>query len=196
MPQTAPTDQIYQIKITLRDSKPPIWRRVELPSATTLPKLHSIIQTVMGWYDYHLHQFKVGRIVYGVPDPDDYIEVHDERRVKLNQVLANPKDKFVYEYDFGDSWEHVVELEQILPPDPSASYPRCTAGKRSGPPEDCGGIWGYAGLLDTLADPGHPEHATMLEWVGGDFDPELFDLEATNQALHPPRSRARGKKES
>ena len=107
-----------------------------------------------------------------------------------------PKGKLIYEYDFGDSWEHVVELEKILTPEPGASYPRCTAGKRSGPPEDCGGIWGYADLLDALADPSHPEHDNLLEWVGGEFDPELCDLEAINQALHPPRSRARGTKES
>jgi hypothetical protein len=176
--------QIYQLKITLKDSKPPIWRRIEVPGTITLAQLHQIIQAIMGWYDYHLHQFTVGQIRYGVPDPDDFEEVRDERRVKLNQLLTEPKQKLIYEYDFGDSWEHVVLLEKALLPEQGVDYPRCTAGKRAGPPEDVGGVWGYDSFLEAIRDPQHPEHDQMLEWVGGEFDPEEFDLAALNEALH------------
>src|SRR4051794_24697397 len=188
MPRRPTTpNQIYQLKITLRDSKPPIWRRVEVPDTVTLAQLHQIIQASMGWYDSHLHQFTVGRIHYGVPDPDDFEEVRDERRVRLNQILTEPKQKLVYEYDFGDGWEHVMLLEKVLAPEQGTEYPRCIAGKRACPPEDVGGVWGYASFLEIMRDPKHPEHAEMLEWVGGEFDPEEFDLAVVNQALHTRR---------
>ena len=183
----ASPNQIYQLKITLKDSKPPIWRRVEVPDTVTLAQLHQIIQVAMGWYDSHLHQFTVGRAHYGVPDPDDFEEVRDERRVTLDQILTGPKQKLVYEYDFGDGWEHVVLLEKAVPPEPGVPYPRCTAGKRACPPEDVGGVWGYESFLEAIRDPQHPEHAEMLEWVGGEFDPELFDLAAVNKALRTGR---------
>jgi len=123
----AKSNQIYPVKITLKDSKPPIWRRVEVPDIITLAQLHQIIQVAMGWYDSHLHQFTIGRIHYGVPDPDDFEEVRDERRVRLNQILTEPKQMLVYEYDFGDGWEHVVLLEKIFPPAPGVVYSLCTA---------------------------------------------------------------------
>jgi hypothetical protein len=186
-PRPAQSNQIYQLKITLRDSKPPIWRRVEVPDTVTLAQMHQIIQAAMGWYDAHLHQFTVGRVHYGVPDPDDFEEVRDERRVKLNQILTEPKQKLVYEYDFGDGWEHVVLLEKVVAPEPGESYPRCTAGKRACPPEDVGGVWGYESFLEAIRDAEHPEHEQMLEWVGGEFDPELFDLAAANAALRTRR---------
>jgi hypothetical protein len=176
---TAPT-RVYQLKITLKDSKPPIWRRVEVSDSVTLDKLHAIIQAAMGWTDSHLHMFTLGRVSYGVPDPNYDEDVRDERRAKLNQLLTEPKQKLSYEYDFGDSWTHVVLLEQVREPEPGVRYPRCTAGKRACPPEDCGGIWGYASFLEIIADPEHPEHDEMLEWAGGEFDPELFDLEEVN----------------
>ncbi len=175
----APT-RVYQLKITLKDSKPPIWRRVEVPDDITLSRLHTIIQAAMGWTDSHLHMFTVGQTSYGVPDPSYDDDVHDERRVKLNQLLTEPKQKFSYEYDFGDSWTHVVLLEQVRESAPGLRYPRCTAGKRACPPEDCGGIWGYADFLAAIIDPEHPEHDDMLEWVGGEFDPELFDPDEVN----------------
>jgi hypothetical protein len=184
--KAAPPGRIARLKIALRDSKPPIWRRVEVPETITLPKLHQVIQIVMGWQDYHLHQFIVGGlggISYGVPDPDDFYEVRDERRARLNQLLRAPKEKLVYEYDFGDSWEHVVLLEALLELEPGAVYPRCITGKRACPMEDCGGIWGYASFLEAIQDLQHPEHETMLEWVGGEFDPEAFDLQQVNDAL-------------
>ncbi len=175
---------IYQLKITLKGSKPPIWRRIQVNSDITLHKLHKIIQIVMGWYGGHLHQFIIRGKYYGIPDPEiDFYDVKDERRVKLNRLVSKEGEKFIYEYDFGDDWEHVILLEKILPPEPEKHYPICIKGKRACPPEDCGGIWGYEEFLKAIKDPNHPEHEEMLEWIGGDFDPEEFDLEYVNEIL-------------
>ncbi len=182
---TATPERIYQLKITLDGSKPPIWRRVEVADTITLAKLHTIVQAAMGWYDSHLHQFSVGAEYYGVPHPE--MDVRDERRLKLNQALTAPQQKIRYEYDFGDSWLHDIVLEKVLDPEPGVSYPRCTAGKRACPPEDCGGVWGYAELLETISDPQHPEHEEMREWLDEDFDPEAFDLDEVNAALRTVR---------
>lgn len=179
----AAPSRVYQLKITLKESKPPIWRRVEVADDITLARLHQIIQAAMGWTDSHLHMFSVGRVSYGVPDPDYDEDVRDERRHRLSQLLIAPKQKVSYEYDFGDSWTHEVLLEKVLPPEPGATYPRCTAGKRACPPEDCGGVWGYADFLEAIADPEHPEHEELLEWVGGEFDPEQFEIAEANAAL-------------
>lgn len=183
-PRKQPTETlIYQLKITLKDSKPPIWRRVQVPSDVSLAKLHRIIQEVMGWSDYHLHQFRLGETYYGVPDPDDFHEVEDEKTVKLSRLVSRPKAKLLYEYDFGDSWEHEILLEKILLPEPGVQYPVCITGKRACPPEDCGGVWGYGDFLEAIQNPDHPEHDEMLEWVGGSFDPEAFDLDEVNRTL-------------
>jgi len=177
--------QIYQLKITLRGIRPPIWRRVQVPGDISLGKLHRIIQAVMGWDDYHLHQFEVDRTYYGPPSPKDEFwgfEMKNEHLARLNRIAPREKDKFTYEYDFGDSWKHEILVEKILPPEEGVRYPRCIKGRRACPPEDCGGIWGYENLLEILRDPNHPEHESMLEW-SGEFDPEEFDLEAANEAL-------------
>lgn len=174
---------IYQLKITLFDSKPPIWRRVLVAGDTPLSELHRIIQEVMGWEDYHLHQFIVGDAYYGVPFPDDWHEIEDERHVTLNQVAPHEKDRFTYEYDFGDDWLHTVLVEEILPPDPNQVLPVCLKGRRACPPEDVGGIPGYTWFLEAINDPEHEEHDEYLEWVGGAFDPEAFDLAAVNEKL-------------
>jgi hypothetical protein len=138
----------------------------------------------MGWTDSHLHQFIVDGVDYGVPDPEwPELEMQSERRVKLGQIVRAVKDHFVYEYDFGDSWEHVIVVEKVLPAEPGVRYPVCLAGKRACPPEDVGGVWGYAEFVEAIRQPRHPEHRTMLTWVGGSFDPEAFDLQAVNQAL-------------
>jgi hypothetical protein len=126
----------------------------------------------------------VDGIYYGVPDPEwPELEMQSERRVKLGQIVRAVKDRFVYEYDFGDSWEHVIVVEKVLPAEPDVRYPVCLAGKRACPPEDVGGVWGYGEFVEAVQQPRHPEHRTMLTWVGGAFDPEAFDLQAVNQAL-------------
>ena len=181
------TSFIYQLKVTLEDSHPPIWRRIQVSGDTTLAKLHHIVQEVMGWTDSHLHQYIVNGIYIGVPDPDDWTRVENEKRFKLSQIVPGEKFKFVYEYDFGDDWLHDILVEKIMPPQPEAHYPVCLKGKGACPPEDCGGIYGYYGLLEALQHPDHPEHDQMLEWVGGEFDPEAFDLDGINQALRSMR---------
>lgn len=177
-----PSKFVYQLKITLRDSKPPIWRRILVAEATNFATLHEIIQIAMGWTDSHLHAFDVGGEQIGIPYPDEDFDVLDSSKIKLKQV-AGEKSKFSYLYDFGDSWDHIIVVEKILPLEPGKQYPVCIAGKRACPPEDCGGIWGYGDLLEALANPRHPEHKSMKEWVGGKFDPEHFDMNKVNQIL-------------
>ncbi len=177
---------IYQLKITLKDIRPPIWRRVQVRSDATLAQLHWVIQISMGWTNSHLHSFNIQGNEYGVPmlefDFDD-MEVRDEQIVKLSKVIPEEKFKFSYLYDFGDSWEHEILVEKVLEADPSVHYPNCITGKRACPPEDCGGVWGYRNFLEVIQDPDHPEHEEMLEWVGGFFDPEDPDLEDVNPRL-------------
>jgi hypothetical protein len=176
---------IYQLKIVLQGSKPPIWRRIQVKSNITLEILHQIIQTTMGWYNVHLHQFDVHGTFYSSP-AFQMEETEDESRIKLDRVLTRPKDKLTYEYDFGDGWEHQILLEKILSVEPGTQYPHCLKGKRNCPPEDIGGIWSYQHLFAVLQDKNHPEHAEsleQLEWIGGDFDPEEFDLAEINKGL-------------
>ena len=173
----------YQIHISLNRSKPPIWRRVLVSNAITLPKLHDVLQTAMGWTDAHPHQFIAGGKLYGVPDDEFGLEFTDGRKVKLGQLLKQEGDRLIYEYDFGDGWEHTVLLEKVLPADSGTRLPTCTAGRRACPPEDCGGIAGYAALLEAVQDPKHPEHEEILAWIGEDFDPEHVDLDSVNAEL-------------
>ena len=180
----AKSTAIYQLKIVLQ-SKPPIWRRIQVKSDITLDVLHQIIQTAMGWDDVHLHQFDVYGTFYSNP-AFQVEETEDESRIKLNRVLTSPKGKFSYEYDFGDGWDHQIVLEKILPVEPETKYPCCLKGKRNCPPEDIGGIWSYQHFLAAVQDKNHPEHAEsleQLEWIGGDFDPEEFDLAEINEGL-------------
>ncbi len=174
---------IYQLKITLKDIRPPIWRRVQVPSSTTLSQLHLIIQAAMGWWNCHLHQFSIQGIDYGEPQPEYGLDLRDEKRVKLNQVIQREKAKFHYIYDFGDSWEHSILVEKVLPREPAVSYPLCVKGKRACPPEDCGGPWGYAEFLEAIQDPEHPEHESFVEWIEGEFNSEACDLDEINQRL-------------
>ncbi len=183
----APTpNEIYQLKITLRDVRPPVWRRVLVGDATTLHHLHWIAQVAMGWTNSHLHQFIIEEEYYSEPmlEPDDWgPEIKNEKRVRLRALSLEPKRKFIYEYDFGDSWRHEILVEKVLAPEAGARYPQCVAGKRACPPEDCGGVWGYERFLEVIKDEDDPEHEEMLEWAGGSFDPEVFNLEEVNQEL-------------
>ena len=178
---------VYQMKVTLEDSKPPIWRRIQVTSAVTLYKLHHILQIVMGWSNYHLHEFNIDDVHYSEPSSDDEYKVRNEKTVKLSQVIFKEGAKFAYLYDFGDYWYHKILVEKILPPEPDIHYPICIKGKRACPPEDCGGIWGYYDFLRIIQDPNDPEHDQMLEWAGGSFNPEAFDLEDINQQLRKIR---------
>jgi hypothetical protein len=180
---------IYQLKVTLNHSKPPIWRRIQVRGDTTLARLHDILQVVMGWHDYHLHAFRVDGVEYGQPNPD--LPMRSDKSVALSRIIPGEKFRFRYEYDFGDSWEHVLVVEKLLSPEPGVDYPRCIAGKRACPPEDVGGIWSYPEFLAAIQDPLHPQHAEQLEWIGGSFDPEAFDLERVNRRLAGMHAAAR-----
>ena len=176
--------QVYQIKVTLDGSKLPIWRRIQVGSATTLSKLHQTLQSVMGWDDYHLHQFIIGGQYYGDPTFDEFgeLSIINEKGNRLDQLVAQPGSKFIYEYDFGDGWEHILVVEKFIEPEPGIRYPTCVKGNRACPPEDVGGMWGYADYLEAIADPDHPEHEEMLAWRGP-VDSESFDIDAVNQEL-------------
>lgn len=175
---------LYQLKVTLHDVHPPIWRRLQVWDDTTLPQLHRVLQVLMGWEDYHLHEFHIGRRIYAVPDPDDLSErrIFDERRQPLRMVVPQVGTLFEYLYDFGDGWRHELLLEAVVLPDPEQHYPRCLAGERAGPPEDVGGPLGYAHYLEAIADSSHGEHDDMLAWRGP-FDSESFSLTAINRRL-------------
>jgi len=177
--------QVYQLKVGLKGAKPPIWRRLEVPADVSLGRLQVIIQLAFGWDGSHLHVFETPYGDFGHPDPELGHQPADE--VSLAQVLPGERAKITYVYDFGDDWRHEIAVEKVLDPDESVTYPRCTGGRRATPPEDCGGIWSYADLLDVLADPAHPEHANSLEWLGLDsaaeFDPAAFDAPAITKAL-------------
>lgn len=177
---------IYQIKITLQECKPPIWRRIQVIGDTTLYQLHEIIQVAMGWENCHLHQFTMENTYYGKPAKSYMgvgVDVKNENTAKLRRVVTGEKFKFLYEYDFGDSWIHTVLVEKVIVPEPGVKYPICLAGKRACPPEDCGGVWRYAEMMQIREQPNHAEYEDALEWLGSDFDPEPFSVDAVNVEL-------------
>jgi hypothetical protein len=137
-------------------------------SDTQLSTLHRILQIAMGWQDCHLHQFAIGGQHFGIPDSDDWTEVRDERKVTLGQVAPSAKARVTYEYDFGDSWEHEILVEQVLPPQSGVRYPICVAGRRACPPEDLGGVWGYAEYLEAIRDAEHEGYYSAAGFSIGD----------------------------
>lgn len=205
------TMQVHELKITLHGSKPPILRRVAVPSDIRLNNLHRIIQIIMGWDNYHLHQFIVRnrrskltkeelhalsqsrrwdklamymRRDRYLSDPQfELEETEDEGKITLSDLAPSVKSKFIYEYDFGDGWEHIIEVVKIGPPAEGVKYPVCISGKLACPPEDCGGIWGYYDMLEAIKDPKHELHKEFIEWLPRGFDPERFDLKRINAAL-------------
>lgn len=181
-----PSGGVYRLKISLRGvSKPPVWRRVAASADSTLAELHEVILRAMGWHGGHLHVFSTGWADYGTPSPD--LGHADDSAVRLRDVLLAPGARLRYTYDFGDDWEHDIQLEEILAEEPGNSYPFCLAGKGACPPDDCGGPWGYAELKETLADPADEQHQELLEWLGLDsadaFDPREFAIDAANERL-------------
>jgi hypothetical protein len=178
--------RIYQIKISLKEVKPSIWRRFQVPDNISLYKLHKIIQVLMAWDDYHLFEFKINDIPYGIPDKDGFDDVKNAKRYKLNKVLQDVK-KAHYAYDFGDGWEIGLHVEKIIASETEMKHPVCLNGKRSAPPEDCGGPWGYENYLKILETPPDENEDDEIkerrEWIGEDFDPEYFNLEEINQEL-------------
>ncbi|MCL4517448.1 MAG: plasmid pRiA4b ORF-3 family protein [Firmicutes bacterium] len=187
--------KVYQIKITIKEITPPIWRRLLIPEDISFHKLHKIIQASFGWRNYHLYNFDFGDTVVCLPDPDyppgemygPGVEELNAKRVKIDGFL-HEQDQFTYTYDFGDNWEHEVVVEKILAAGEDEHYPRCIGGERHRPPEDVGGVGAYADFLRIIADPKHPEHDEYLVWAekdagGRKFDPEYFYLSEINRAL-------------
>lgn len=174
----------YQFKVTLQGIKPEVWRRILVPATYSFWDLHVAIQDAMGWVDYHLHLFRVphpdtGQTSHiGIPDDDPF---DDEEvflpgwEISVAEYFRTPGDRADYEYDFGDSWEHEVVLEEVAPRVPKTKYPVCLDGARACPPEDCGGVPGYGRMLEVLGDPDDEEHEELLQWVGGAYDPTVFD---------------------
>ncbi|GHO89682.1 plasmid pRiA4b ORF-3 family protein [Dictyobacter formicarum] len=228
MPKKTARHFVYQLDVRLADLEPPIWRRIEVSGLTTISELHGIIQNTMGWEDEHLYVFTIGNQTFeGRPDfpefimtpvegavdpdtisggiPDMFDEDEDEEDYEdddpmLQELVTRKGSKFYYEYDFGDSWEHVITVEERTPWTPDKVLPRCLDGARACPPEDCGGIYGYASILDALdrqknkqesqASTEIPEIVAIaeaedddeiLEWLGEDFDPEAFSTESVNE---------------
>jgi hypothetical protein len=162
---------VFQLDIRLAYIEPPIWRRIVVSGHVTLFGLHRMLQ------------FIVGNTYYGEPDPEYDDRMKDDRRVRLQKIAREEGASFLYEYDFGDGWRHVITVEGIFPETQDMFVPRCLDGARACPPEDCGGIGGYEHLLEALRDRRHPEHKELRRWVGNHFDPELFSLQAVNSAL-------------
>jgi hypothetical protein len=181
------SERLYQFKITLVESKPPIWRRIQVKNCT-LDKFHERIQTAMGWNNSHLHRFEIKGERYGDPenldDGYDDFDCVDSTITKISEVV--PKDgkriHFLYLYDFGDNWRHEVIFEGCLRAESGQRYPLCVEGERNCPPEDVGGVWGYADFLEALADPSHEEHEEFKQWAGN-FNPEEFDAEKLTKLM-------------
>ncbi len=173
-----------RLKITLESFRPAIWRRVEVNDDLTFWEFHRVIQLAMGWDDDHLHEFLVGGQRVRIADPDGDMfgdQAIPEDSTTLGELLEGQR-KFRYWYDFGDDWWHTIAVEKRLPPDPDAPPALLVAGKGACPPEDCGGVYGYANLLDILNHPDHEEHEETRDWLGDDFDPGVFDF-----AVHAAR---------
>lgn len=177
---------IYQIKIVLKEIEPPIWRRFKVRSDLTLRAFHRVLQEIMGWTNSHLHKFEINGVEYAHPDPeyeDFEMDIKDDRRVRLEQLVTGEGQCFEYQYDFGDSWDHYLVVEKILPVEMYCPGAVCLEGARACPPEDVGSTSGYEEFLEAIRHPNHEEHKRMLIWAGGAFDPEAFDLNRINRNL-------------
>ncbi|MGL4462620.1 MAG: plasmid pRiA4b ORF-3 family protein [Planctomycetia bacterium] len=179
---------VYRLKITLMDSHPTIWRRIVVEDGN-LDELHDHIQASMGWTNSHLHHFVIGKDLYGDPllMSDNFFDLgyKDSLTTTLGGITPKKgkKFRFEYEYDFGDSWLHEIEVEEVAPADPAVKYPVCTGGKRACPPEDVGGVWGYDEFLAAIADPKHDRHEEFMEWYEGGFEPDAFDPDEATRRM-------------
>jgi Plasmid pRiA4b ORF-3-like protein len=180
----------YVLHVTIDDISPPIWRDIVIGERTTLVQLHRTLQVVFGWFDMHLHMFKINGVKYAQPEDEsgaglDELNARSTLDVTIKDLQLQEGATFTYEYDFGDSWTHTIEVASVHAEIDSelTVYPLLIGGERAAPPEDCGGLPGYEQLLKVLRDPKHKEHESMLEWLGLPFDPELFDMRTVTHAL-------------
>ena len=176
---------IYQVKVMLQGIEPAIWRRLLIPSDLFLHDFHKVLQTAMGWENQHLHIFIRGKRLFG-PSDDEWLnnpKFQDYTIVRVNDLLRNPGDEMVYQYDMGDNWRHVITLEKQTDPEPLEYYPVCVDGARECPPEDCGGPYGYQEMVAAVKDPSNPQHRFFKALFPDGLDPEYFDLEEINEIL-------------
>ncbi|MEW6519281.1 MAG: plasmid pRiA4b ORF-3 family protein [Thermodesulfobacteriota bacterium] len=178
---------VYQLKIVLLGTDPVVWRRVQVPGSFSLAKFHEVIQLAMGWTNSHLHQFIIEKELYGQPSEDDDwagAKVFDERKIKLGDLKARIRKKFIYEYDFGDSWQHEIKVEKVIAAKETIlKHPILLAGERACPPEDVGGIPGYEEFLAALKNPDDEGNAEIIEWYGEEYDPDHVGLDEINKLL-------------
>jgi tetratricopeptide (TPR) repeat protein len=182
-PAAAPQYPLLQLKVTIAETRPPIWRRLRVSGAMTLADFHRVLQVALGWTDNHLHLFTAAGKSYGDPSLDLEMAIIDERGTPLGALLGRPGDRIRYEYDFGDSWIHRIQVEELASPAPEAPAAICLGGRRRGPPEDCGGASGYDKILAILAGGDSAERRGILDWLGGEIDPGAFDAAAINRGL-------------
>ncbi len=180
------TVPMYEMTVTLPDL--PVWRRLLVRGDMNLGLLHAVLQVAMGWTNSHLHQFFIGTKNYAALYPDLDFDVDesvlDEEEALLMDVVKRANTTFVYLYDFGDSWEHEITVDKIHKSDiQPGKIAECLDGACACPPEDCGGIDGYVDLLEIIKDPTHEEHEEMMQWLGGEFDPDEFDIKKVNNYL-------------
>lgn len=193
---------ILQLKITLEESKPEIWRKFLVEDSINFKKLHAIIQIIMGWENYHLYDFQIDKNTYVESSENEFTvdsvwtdfkmpgkrKTYRDDKTKLSDLIIQKGQKFLYTYDFGDSWTHIIKVENILPKENGKKYPICVDGAMSCPPEDCGGIWGYEELMQLKKKPDDPEYEELIiDWLGEDFDPEYFSAEDVNKQLRDIR---------
>lgn len=192
----ADVQQIATLKIELVDTDPLIWRQVEVPTSVTLKDLHDIVQAAVGWFNQHMWEFRIGRQVYGLPIPGDNwsaTPMINAGKVNLGELLKPRKTVIDYTYDMGDCWEHRLTVTDVRPADPDIVYPRYIAGERPAPPEDCGGVPGFYAALEALADPEHPDHDEVVDWMDG-YDPDHLNELALKLAIGRIASRKRAAK--
>jgi hypothetical protein len=184
---TLPGQSVFQLRVTLLDVEPTVWRRVLVPGSIRLPKLHAMLQAAMGWTNSHLHRFDIGDRSFGMLLDEDDEELYDDENdvTVLRAISEHPR--FAYEYDFGDGWEHDIVVEEMLRLPHGLKFAVCLGGENACPPEDCGGDGGYRALLEALANPAHEDHDELLEWIGGPFDPTHFDVAQANADLQRVR---------
>jgi hypothetical protein len=180
MPWVPAPRSAIRLKVTLRGLSPPIWRRLLVEDTATLGELHMAVQAAMGWENRHLHLFLIGDEQVG--DPRQLDEADDEARVTVGALAERGLRSFAYVYDMGDDWEHAIAIEAAAPIEPGRAYPACIGGKRACPPEDSGGPWGFADLLEAASDPDDERHEEASDWLG-EFEPGAFSVEAAEARL-------------
>lgn len=180
MTPSPPVEGSLQLRIELLDVEPTVWRRILVPEDLTMADLAEILLAAMGWDNSHLHLFRVGDEEYGMADEDAPEEEIDEAEVMVTHALGG-HERFAFDYDFGDGWEHDIVVEKRSPS--GVEFAVCLDGQNACPPDDVGGPGGYEDFLAALANPAHEEHSEYLEWIGGSFDPARFELDVINSEL-------------